>query len=209
MTTLYGRASKENISLEAALNQCAVLLKDSVALVYAPSFCKFAKFENGGLSLVDDSSLSTVFEARVFNQNVELRWLNLSNGLGRAVLISDLELKSVFNDEVDVSLTQILDTIPQQYLLWGKGMVRSSSLPQGWSRLATARIRALDVPITGIQPKQQVKLIAREYIGFCEGEAGEKYGNVSVLEERLLGLEPEPLVTRDAKIQATNNQPIW
>lgn len=192
MTTLYGRTSKENISLEEALKQCAIFLEDSVALVYAPSFCKFAKFENGGLSLVDDRSLSTVFEARVFNQNVELRWLNISNGLGRTVLISDIELTRVFTDEVDVSLTEILDTIQQQYLLWGKGVVRSPSLPQGWSRLAASRIGALDVPIMGIQPKQQVKLMAREYIGLCEGEAGEKYGNVSVLEERLLGLEAEP-----------------
>jgi len=113
----------------------------------------------------------------------------MSNGLGRAVLISDIELTSVFNDEVDVSLTQILDTIPQQYLLWGKGIVRSPSSFQGWSRLAAARIGTLDVPIMGIKPKQQVKLMAKEYIGLCEGEAGEKYGNVSVLEERLLGLE--------------------
>jgi len=192
MTTLYGRTSKENISLEEALKQCAIFLEDSVALVYAPSFCKFAKFENGGLSLVDDRSLSTVFEARVFNQNVELRWLNISNGLGRTVLISDIELTRVFTDEEDVSLTEILDTIPQQYLLWGKGVVRSPSLPQGWSRLAAARIGALDIPITDIQPKQQVKLMAREYIGLSEGEAGEKYGNVSVLEERLVGLEAEP-----------------
>ncbi len=187
MTTLYGRTSKENISLEDALKQCAIFLEESVALVYAPSFCTFAKFENGGLSLVDDRSLNTVFEARVFNQNVELRWLNISNGLGRAVLISDIELTSVFNDDVDVSLTQILDTIPQQYLLWGKGVVRSPSSLQGWSRLAAARIGALDVPIAGIQPKQQVKLIAKEYIGLCEGNAGE-YGNVAVLEERLIDL---------------------
>lgn len=187
MTTLYGRTSKENISLEEALKQCAIFLEDSVALVYAPSFCKFAKFENGGLSLVDDRSLSTVFEARVFNQNVELRWLNISNGLGRAVLISDIELTRVFTDEENVSLTEILDIIPQQYLLWGKGVVRSPSLPQGWSRLAAARIGALDVPITGIKPKQQVQLVAKEYIRFCEGDAGE-YGNVAVVEERLTGL---------------------
>lgn len=190
MTILYGRTSKENISLEEALKQCANFLEDSVALVYAPSFCKFAKFENGGLSLVDDRSLSTVFEARVFNKNVELRWLNVSNGLGRAVLISDIELTRVFDDDADVSLIEILDTIPQQYLLWGKGLdnKRSPSLPQGWSRLAAARIGALDVPIAGIHPKQQVQLIAKEYIGLCEGEAGE-YGNVAVLEERLIELK--------------------
>ncbi len=190
MTTLYGRASKENISLKEALKQCAVFLEDSVALVYAPSFCTFAKFENGGLSLIENKSLSTVFESRVFNQSVELRWLNVSNGLGRAVLISDIELTKVFDDDVDVSLTEILDTIPQQYLLWGKGVVRSTSTPQGWSRLAAARIGALDVPISGVQPKQQVQLIAKEYIGLCQGEAGKKYGNVAVLEERLIELKP-------------------
>jgi len=187
MKTLYGRASKEIITFEDALKQCTIFLEEAVALVYAPSFCKFAKFENGGLSLVDDRSLSTVFEARVFNQNVELRWLNAFNGLGRAVLISDIQLTRVFTDEVDVSLTEILDTIPQQYLLWGKGVVRSPSLPQGWSRLAAARIGALDVSITDIKPQQQVQLVAKEYIGFCEGAAGE-YGNVAVVEERLIGL---------------------
>jgi CRISPR-associated protein (TIGR03984 family) len=194
MMTLHGRASKINISLSEALAKYKTELTDAVAILYSPSFCKFAKFENGTLSLIGDYSIYTVFEARVFNQNVELRWLNISNGLGRAVLISDIELTNGFNDDVDVSLTQILDTIPQQYLLWGKGVdnKRSPSTPQGWSRLAAARIGALDVPIADIQPKQQVKLIAKEYIGLCEGKAGE-YGNVAVLEERLIGLELEPL----------------
>jgi CRISPR-associated protein (TIGR03984 family) len=191
MTTLYGRTSKINISLSEALEKCKSELTDAVAILYSPSFCKFAKFENGTLSLIGENSISTVFEARVFNKNAELRWLNVFNSQGRAVLISDNELPKIFDEEEDINL-EFLDTIPQQYLLWGKGVdnKRSPSTPKGWIRLAAARIGGLDVPIAGIHPKQQVKLEAREYIGLCEGEAGKKYGNVAVLEERLIGLEP-------------------
>ncbi len=102
-------------------------------------------------------------------------------------MISDAKLPKIFDEEENVNL-EFLDTITQQYLLWGKGV--SPPPQEGWSRLAAARIGALDVPILGIQRNtQQVQLIAREYIGFCEGQAGE-YGNVAVLEERLIKLEP-------------------
>jgi CRISPR-associated protein (TIGR03984 family) len=190
MTKLYGRASANNISLSEALEKCKGELADAVAILYSPSFCKFAKFDNGNLinekaQVID---VSTIFEARIFNPHAELRWLNVLNGQGRAVLISDEELTKIFDVEEDVSL-EILDTIPQQYLLWGKGVVRSPTMPQDWSRLAAARIGALDVPIAGIEGNQhQVQLIAREYIGFCKGEPDE-YGNVSVLEERLIELK--------------------
>lgn len=190
-TTLYGRTSKSNISLLGALGKCKGTLADSVAILYSPSFCKFAKFENGKLmdEKLQDLDISTVFEARVFNPHAELRWLNVSNGQGRAVLISEENISQYLDDEIE-DLTTVDDGIIEQtYLLWGKGVVRSPSTSPDWSRLSAARIGGLDVPIAGIQTKQQVKLIAREYIGLCEGDAGE-YGNVAVLEERLIKLEP-------------------
>jgi CRISPR-associated protein (TIGR03984 family) len=192
MTTLYGRESKSNISLAEALEKCKVILANAVAILYSPSFCKFAKFENGKLmdEKLQELDIRTVFEARIFSPHAELRWLNVLSGQGRAVLISEQNISQYLDDKIQ-DLTTVKDgIIDQTYLLWGKGVVRSPSTPQGWSRLSAARIGALDVPIAGIHPKQQVKLIAREYIGLCEGDAGEKYGNVAVLEERLIGLEP-------------------
>lgn len=193
-TILYGRASKSNISLLEALEKCKGILAGAVAIIYSPSFCKFAKFENGKLmdEKLQELDIKTVFEARVFNPHAELRWLNVSNGQGRAVLISEENISQYLDDEIE-DLTTVKDGITEQtYLLWGKGVVRPST-PQGWSRLAAARIGALDVPIADIHPKQQVKLVAREYIGLCEGEAGKEYGNVAVLEERLMYLKPNPL----------------
>lgn len=192
-TILYGRASKSNISLLEALEKCKGILAGAVAIIYSPSFCKFAKFENGKLmnEKLQELDIKTVFEARVFNLHAELRWLNVSNGQGRAVLISEGNISQYLDDEIE-DLTTVDDGIIEQtYLLWGKGVdnKRSPSTPQGWSRLAAARIGALDVPIASIHPKQQVKLLAKEYIGLCEGEAG-KYGNVAVLEERLIELKP-------------------
>ncbi len=48
-TILYGRASTKNISLSEALEKCKGTLANAVAILYSPSFCKFAKFENGTL----------------------------------------------------------------------------------------------------------------------------------------------------------------
>lgn len=185
MLTLYGRTNS-SITLPEAIKNCASALSngsEGVALLYSPVYCQFAKLQlNGTLTNSQGKSvdLSPAFEARVFNKTSELRWLNESNSKGQAVLLSELDISGYLTDCIPD--LQILDTIPQDYLLWGRGAENSSN--PGWGKLASARIGSISVPVTGLTANKRVYLKAREYLGEVD-----EYGNVAVVEERLTELE--------------------
>lgn len=185
MVTLYGRCTKDNIDLKSALSHCTTALSEAVAIIYSPTSCQLAKVqENGDLINAENKiiCLDKVFELRAFNQNYELRWLNESNGKGKAVLIS--EQKQNISDYLDADISEIkeLHKNPQQYILWGeKASTESTS---GWAKLSTARVGSIDVPVRGLTADKRVYLNAVEYL-----KADEEYGNVSVIEERLIELE--------------------
>lgn len=186
MLTLYGRSSN-NITLPNALKDCApVLFNDSqgIALLYSPKCCQFAKLQSDG-TLTDanqkDLDLKDVFEARVFNKIYELRWLNTLSGEGRAVLISEkTDISSYFED--NIATLELLNTIENQYIIWGETVKKIYN--SGWGKVAKSRIGSLDVPVTVSKANQRVYLTAVEYL-----KADDEYGNVSVVEERLIRLE--------------------
>lgn len=194
MTKLYSRAS-EGISLKQAVSDCAQLFPESVALLYSPTRCLLARCHAGRLTdaQANEISLDSVFEVRMFNPEIELRWLNQQNGEGRAVLLSECgEMIDSYLERALAETPEMLlpsppqlpqiNTIDQTYVLWGQGA--ETTLSYGWSRLTAARIGALDVPIAGVKPQQYVQLKVREYLGVVDD-----YGNVAVVEERLLALE--------------------
>jgi CRISPR-associated protein (TIGR03984 family) len=183
MTTLYGRR-QEKITLDAAIAACQQCFKEAVGLFYSPERCFLSQVK--GTAVTDSSGqpskLNRVFEARIFNANYELRWLNQTGGEGIAVLLSEHPIENYLIEKVDV---QAIETQEQTYLLWGEGLV-ANNLTSGWSRLATSRLGKLDVPIAGVsQSKQRIKLTAKEYFRRMD----ELYGNVIVAEERLTGLQ--------------------
>jgi CRISPR-associated protein (TIGR03984 family) len=182
MTNLYGRTSNENITLQEALAYCSTPLtqgSSAIALLYSPHQCQFAKLEDTTLTdnRGQEIGLQTVFEARVFNEHCEMRWLNVIDGRGKAVIISDQTLSCL--DE-DLSELPVIATLEQTYLLWGEKT--DTPIRNGWTRLATARIGALNVPVT-LPAGKRVQLTAVEYL------AEDDYGNVAVVEERLVKLE--------------------
>lgn len=195
---LYGRAS-DNIELMEAVKHCGDLLFQSpvIALLYTPGWCGFAQLERAGdeikpiLSARDERSFDpdSVFEARVFNEQAELRWLKQWPNKGRAALIAEDDISKFF-DEKAGTFTEV-DFIDQTYLLWGEGAAaKTGELPanRNWSRLAMARIGTLDVPYPlDARPAvsksgERIHLIAREYLD------ADDHGNVAVVEERLLKL---------------------
>lgn len=181
MPTLHGRTCND-ISLSEALTG---LFNDEqgIALLYSPTCCQFAKVKNDG-TLTDANeqilNLNDIFEARAFNKTSELRWLNKLDGKGRAVLISELDISKYLQESI--SPLTALDTIKQEYILWGESAKTSANT--GWSKLAKSRIGSIYVPVTGLTINKRVYLTAIEYL-----KDDEEYGNVSVVEERLTGLE--------------------
>jgi CRISPR-associated protein (TIGR03984 family) len=189
--TLHGRTSLD-ITLPDVLQECSEALKNGVALLYSPTRCQFGKLQDGilqnsqGEVIALDYVSSHIFEARIFNKDSELRWLNEVDGNGQAVLISEQNISDYLRDSV-LDLTTDLDSISQTYLLWGEGVKTKVDLSLGWSRLASARIGALDVPVD--QPIPHGK---RVYLKTCEYLAEvDECGNVAVVEERLMALEVE------------------
>ena len=190
---LYGRTHSTMLRLDEAVQSCAMLLQSApcCALLYAPDRCYLARL-NQKSELVSISygydhvprespvNFLNVYEARVFNERAELRWLHEGHCRGRIALLSEDRIAAYFTS--DIPEITPLETLPQQYLLWGEGV--ASDLPARWSRLTSARIGRLNVPYVDIGDKQRVQLHTREYL--CEVD---KHGNVAVVEERLLKLE--------------------
>lgn len=139
---------------------------NSYAILYAPKSCFLALFD--GTNFVDENNnpidISDVFEARVFNADKELRWINETNGKGKSTIISDAN----FPDAT---------VIEQKYLFWGKRNGQSSN---GWTQFAEARIGAFYVP--KVINTDYAQFTAVEYLGEYED------GNVAVVDERLTGI---------------------
>lgn len=178
-TTLHSYSSSQPMRLDKAVESCQDCLEGAIALLYSPSSCQIAKFSDRQLRKSDGSaiSLKDVFEARVFNQNCELRWLNRSDGEGEAVLLSELE-QSIqgFSSHQPKSC----ERIQQKYLLWGEAT--STATAEGWQRLAEARIGKLDVPLDGtLADKKRAYLFSWEYLAEVDN-----FGNFAVIEERLV-----------------------
>ncbi|MUG95757.1 TIGR03984 family CRISPR-associated protein [Scytonema sp. UIC 10036] len=182
MIDLYTQASKKDITLSDAIYKSKKCLSDAIGLLYTPEKCCFVKIKNGKIEPHKDEiiNLNSVFEARVFNKQAELRWLNEKSGTGKAVLLSETETNFCLYEKGKL---KELDKHPQSYLLWGQGT--GTDIGEGWSRLSTARIGKLDIPIPGVKSQQRVQITTCEY--FC---VIDEHGNVAVVEERLLNLEP-------------------
>jgi CRISPR-associated protein (TIGR03984 family) len=174
--------NEEQISLTAAVKRFITgfgkdLSKQTFAVLYAPSKCHLAILQ--GQEFHDANGkidTASVFEARVFNEKAEMRWLNIASGIGKAVVLSTDD-NQFFDSKKDENY---VDIINQDYLLWG----RSTGKPVGdWTQFAEARIGPFLVPLKSVGKDAYAKLTAIEYLGEYED------GNMAVAEERLTGIE--------------------
>lgn len=203
--------SQRNITLFKALEECANLLKNGIALLYSPQKCQFTRFKSGKLYELykkDDNNYQErainlkeymnnyIFEARIFNENYELRWLNEKNGIGRSAVIFDnnngcSQLSAAINWKSYKSL-EYIKAQTQNYLIWGKktlNLPNQSTNLDNWQILSSARIGSINVPLIN-EIKQKLTKDKRVYLKTCEYlQKIDDYGNVTVIEERLIKLE--------------------
>jgi len=183
---LYGY-TRQPYSLADSLKALAQSIGDSAAtaILYSPRRCELARFSNGQLqgSNGEPADTGNVFEARVFNESVELRWLNDPSGAQqhRAVILTEQDSSESLADW-QASQQDVIQTLPQTYLLWGEGTGKSAA--SGWSELATARIGGFSVPIGNVGKNQRLLLNSVEYI--VEADC---HGNAVVFDERLIKFE--------------------
>lgn len=188
---LYSRTS-ENITLKGTIDECHTKLEGAIGIIYSPQSCQLVKLDSEGNlwgynryhrqekyeKIELDYPKSSIFEAIIFNEDYELRWLNENEGKGKAVIISEENLDNCLDKKLDD--LSIMDTFKQQYLLWGE-KAKTELAQQGWQKLSSARIGSLNVPINQeIFDNQRVYLHTVEYL-----KSVDEYGNVAVIEERL------------------------
>lgn len=175
---LIRRELGSDITLAEALGNAAGELAGAVALLYTPHECQLARFDAGALRDHEGSAIAIVgdtFEARIFNETCELRWLQASidgaTRVGRAVLIGE---------GIAGGAAIEAEPLHRSYIVWGQGDGINRA---GWSRVSTARIGPLWLPIDRIAAREMVEVTAREYIAREPGT-----GNAYIADERLTGL---------------------
>jgi CRISPR-associated protein (TIGR03984 family) len=138
--------------------------------------------------------LSDVFEARLFDGDMELRWLQRDpDGSGDAVVVAEAaDRVSAWVDAGDLGMTtradvSYVDAWDNPYLLWGR---RGPEQPDvgGWATFTSARIGSLTVPVAVASGRGAAQLVSREYMAL------DSAGNAYVVDERLCRFEaaPEP-----------------
>ena len=147
--------------------------KETFAILYAPEKCFLGLVDKNGKVEVRDNvdkfNLERVYEARIFNDKSELRWVN---GSGEKV-ISDTDLRNEKG---------FVDIIKQKYLLWGEiSPTNDAKNNSDWTELAEARIGKFYVPI---KTSSRACFEATEYLKSYDDQDG----NVAVFEERLTGI---------------------
>jgi CRISPR-associated protein (TIGR03984 family) len=180
--------TRQKLALNEALSAFAALIdaNRATAILYSPRRCELATLAEGALQGWDSQpvDIRSVFEARVFNETAELRWLNDPGPeqCHRAVILTEQDRTGMLEGwEPEKDLPSVIETLPQTYLLWGEGTDRP--LSNGWSELATARIGGLRVPVGNVGRNGRVLLHSVEYIVEAE------HGNAVVFDERLVRLE--------------------
>lgn len=191
----------ESITLTQAIEdyQKLLSLSPAIALLYSPQTCQLAILnKNSELinsqeeKIASEYKINHIFEARIFNENYELRWLNTDQGYGKAAIVSEENFDNLWKKDTITSeenfpnlwkqnnSEEFLETVDTSYLLWGKKT--TTQLENQWQRLTIARIGYVDIPLK--TQSSRVYLKTKEYL-----KKVDYFGNVAVFEERLIKLE--------------------
>ena len=153
-------------------------------LIYTPSWCGLTRLSGGAVDAGPVRlDLAQPFEARFFNQDLELRWLRKPEGQGEGRAVCLAEDSQTLPDWDRLEPVQGIESLKGQYLLAGQGCP-ADHLPPDWSALSTAAIGTWSVPLADLANGARAVLQYVEYLG----PAGDVDGNWAVIDERLVGL---------------------
>ncbi len=194
---LHRRPCRLHVASTAAVDLATALrwagpADGATALCWSARQVCWGRVDTGGVlrdpagAAVDTEGL---FEVRLFDGTLELRWLHQDGGAGPAVVLSeDPAALPEGPGRAELQADATVDSV--RYLLWGTAGAGESPL-QGWSTLREERVGRLEVPIR-VRPGRRAVLVAREYVGSDDGTAspsGLATHTAMVIEERLLRLE--------------------
>lgn len=177
--------ARHGLSLDEALAVFAptVVSAGAAGFTLGPTAFSFIRLDAAGTATgpAGPADLAAVYEARVFHEHAELRWLrDPRHDSGHATVV--LTDGSCAVDLPPLPLeVPLVDVVKQSYVVWGKPAAEHARA-SGWTRLSTARIGELHVPRGAVSDSHRVAIESLEYLGEFA------HGNVAVIEERLVGL---------------------
>lgn len=201
MTTLHAWRRNANVSFPGVLLEVQSLIgedRSAIALLSHPEWFRLGRLIRADIVGPTRESMDTmgVFEARVFTEDWELRWLQ-QGASGAAVLLTEAEAcRPAGNWEAKGGLVDV-SKLRQRYLVLGPlaphGGPQVSDVPGNanrtpdataaeWSATQTSRVETIAIPVD--PSAGGAVLRTTEYIG------RDVNGNAFVAEERLVTLEP-------------------
>lgn len=179
------QSDRDHRTVAAALAAFGRTYRPVIGFAYTPIAAPWFRLDMNGTprdARGGDLDLSGVFELRAFTAAAELRWWNVPGQGGQERVLTD-----------EVMAEQKLTTgDTYQRLLWGQVReptddtgrshkdIRSTD---GWSALFEARIGWLWVPMA-----DRVRAGGRVAVEAVEYHREDEHGNVTVVDERLVGL---------------------
>ena len=106
-TTLYSYRAEKTLTLSEAITACQHVLEGAIGLLYSPQACTPVRLAPDSTLHDADTkevSLTNIFEARIFNENCELRWLNELDGAGRAALVAESKISAAGFEEINMKI---------------------------------------------------------------------------------------------------------
>ncbi len=183
MSCILYSLRRQEIALTDALHGAAAG-EVLVGFCYSPASAFFVRWDGNTLDAGEGADLGQVYEARLFAEAGELRWLRDPEhvqGLGDAVWLSESPVPR--SGWTQLSPLEGLEPIASQRLLTG---LLGKPVKAGWSSMHAPRHGEVAVPAVGAAD-QRLCFTLREYLGQAPGIAGED-GNRLVVEERLLAI---------------------
>ena len=187
----YWCAAPRSLALPDVLEQAGAALGEgaigfvSSAVEHAVVLCSDGELRTAGGA----ARLDGTFSVRLADPRAELRWLHTGGGLGDAVLVTeDPDLLPGW----EPAPIPVAGTRDGAYALWGRRLEPHPRGVAGWCRAPEGRLGWVDLPLDAPSelipadqtwPERYAELIYREYFAL------DGYGNASVIEERLLGLQ--------------------
>jgi len=210
-----GLSLADSLELTKSVFGCGVV----IGFLSTPTEFMVVKLEGGLLTGPNGTvDLGPVFEARVFSNKAELRWLAETDGVGKAVVLlegrkgqehaPDLAETDGVGKAVVLAETELPTLASEgwkresyvvtkqscEYILWGRG---TGKFTNGWGGVSAARIGTIPLPL---KVEENKCAILKTIVYFCK-ELPDTDGNCVVLDERLVGLE-----VRDANDRGSDQE---
>jgi CRISPR-associated protein (TIGR03984 family) len=172
--------SATDLSLSGAI---ALTPHESCGITWSPNEVLLSRVVNG-VAIGENGAginLDGCFEARIFGEWGEIRWLS-QFGPTTTVAVG-LDIPGVPLNGKEVQSRLALGSIAVSHLVWGTTLANDDANDdaEGWSTTAEHRIGTLRIPCSSSGERERIALDSVEYI------SQDEHGNAVVMEELLKG----------------------